>query len=572
MTFNIYSEQACENLVAMANVGEYRSAVVSDINRWLSGTTSVDGGTSFAYNWLSALPVSTTVVTESSGNEFLPTNIELTDSEERQYFYLTSTFRVCCYYFKRDGKRWIDNPGFEYWTGSTWERKDGIGSQTIEVANLIGFRLMVCKKNKLRANDGGNSYYNTAGDMLVIDMIVQLVGQSSPTSYRCCSGYAPYENFVIDDTPSYKGTPTARKGGKGVGYYPSNAREPINTAARNTAFTYGSTNGIGITYYEIDRTDYYGVLSKIYSTSVIKEISEKNFGLKDAIVGMYQLPVVPAGVSDVPIRLGSYDTDILAKCITERFVSNEGTSEIELNSRFLENFGWGDFTDFTETQMTIYLPFVGTINLEAQFFMQGKIRLEWIIDVYSGNITYWISGRNINSDKEIIYGIYSGNCAAPIPYAGAVGNFDTLGVIKNVSNAIGHGAKGYLATSSGDPAGIIGGVASMVGAVVDVGKAIAETSQADKTFIVDKSGIVDPKTVTECPYQPFIQVEMPNQVRPEGWTGYLGLSGNSLGQVKDFKGFTIFKDVKIKMEWGTLGEMKELISLLKSGVYLPEGS
>lgn len=578
MNYQIYSDETLSEVVAVAHVGVWRKVDMYlahyQTPTWTIGSATINGRWSVAYS-------STNTGVIKSGEYtsiFKPSNIDIKNTDTRQYFYIASNLRVRYYLWKESGETTLNiwNPSFEIKQGNNWNACPGTAEiRVYNISEFVGFRLNICKAVDVKVHTTGADFNLGSKDALCLDVVFKTTGQTDNTTYISCAAIAPIEDITINDEEQpYKPTQVSRSGGKGFGYYPDDGKESINAAGRNAAFTFAGTDGKGLTYYKISTATYLKILSKIYDKSFFKQGVDANFGLKDAVVAMYKIPRFPAIGSDIPICLGSYQfDDAFGKPFLDRFVSAEYVQTINL--RDLEDYGWEDFSDFKNTKMSLYLPFVGRINLDTHWFAQGVVCVEWLLDCYNGNIIYWVSGRNLNRNELILYGTYSGNCAVQVPWGGSI-NKGMPDAIENISGALGHGVMSIVQASAGLGSGsILSAGRGAVGLAQSASELISsayQLSQAGKSFLVDKSGVVDPKTVTGSPYQCVLQIEMPNQVRPINWTELQGISGNISGTIQSFSGFTVFSEVKLNLTNATDAEKREIIRLLKEGVFLPKGS
>ena len=498
----------------------------------------------------------------------LALNFDPVQGESATWVYISKVLRIGLLFCVRgDGYRYIGTPHWEWYDSASaqWKIFGPVGSLDYanwrRAENLKGIGLSYAKKNAISVQ---NTYRN-GEPALCVTLWYTIAGQTGESRWDCSGYIAPYDFLLSpDEVPSNKPTQTAKIGGRGAGSYPDNGKESLGVGARNAAFSYASTNGVGVTYYKLDAQKFNTICAQIYDKSWFGN-SDKNFNIKDAIVSVFNIPRVPAlSQTEIGVRLGSYNPGVAAKTFADRFVSGEFTQEI--NNATLQGYGWEDFSDFTQTKMSVYLPFVGRINLDPSWFAQGKFCLEWILDCYNGNITYWISGYNLNRRTPILYGTYSGNCAVTIPWAGAV-NTGLPDAISNVSGAISHGAQAMVAMQSGNPVGAGSAANAAVDSILDT---VSALNGATKAFLVDKSGIIDTHTTTASPFQAVLEIEMPNQVRPETYVSRYGIAGDEKDKIKNFGGYTIFSDAKLTFSGATDAEKSEILALLRSGVYLPE--
>lgn len=100
------------------------------------------------------------------------------------------------------------------------------------------------------------------------------------------------------------------------------------------------------------------------------------------------------------------------------FESCQGTL---LNSNFCDiNLGtvnlnpyFNNYTDITETSISLYLPYVGYVDLDVSKFINGSIKLHARIDTLTGSIIYYV--YSIRDGHEQLLSTFDGNCQMQIP-------------------------------------------------------------------------------------------------------------------------------------------------------------
>ena len=100
------------------------------------------------------------------------------------------------------------------------------------------------------------------------------------------------------------------------------------------------------------------------------------------------------------------------------FESCQGTL---LNSNFCDiNLGtvnltpyFNNYTDITETSVSLYLPYVGYVDLDVSKFINGSIKLHARVDTLTGSIIYYV--YSIRDGHEQLLNTFDGNCQLQIP-------------------------------------------------------------------------------------------------------------------------------------------------------------
>ena len=130
----------------------------------------------------------------------------------------------------------------------------------------------------------------------------------------------------------------------------------------------------------------------------------------DNIVSLKYFPLIddPHYGTGVHVHLGSYDTNISA--YHAKTVVEHQCGRIKIFPRF------GDWRDY-QTEIMLYLPFCGTINIDPKIYMNRFIYVDYVIDIITGNCSAAVYTYADNGNKMIVE-IANGNCAIDLPITG----------------------------------------------------------------------------------------------------------------------------------------------------------
>lgn len=130
----------------------------------------------------------------------------------------------------------------------------------------------------------------------------------------------------------------------------------------------------------------------------------------DCIVSLQFLPVknMSAGTATT-VKLGNFDTQISA--YPAKTTIRYDCGNYEIFPRFGNN--WID----RETQITLYLPFCGTVSLDPETYMGKTVNVEYLIDLTTGTCSAAVSFI-ANNGKRVITDVANGVCAIDLPVTG----------------------------------------------------------------------------------------------------------------------------------------------------------
>lgn len=335
-------------------------------------------------------------------------------------------------------------------------------------------------------------------------------------------------------------------GGSGDGSYPSDPAERPDITSLNNWFSFGSSNGKGLTYYSTLIADVYEVFSKIYGNSYINLETR----LK-AIIDCFRVPFVTTCTSSPLTHIPVADVDILVTNgmfpITSRFY------EADFGVFSLENYGWDDYNDFRNTRASLYLPFHGRVNIDINAIARGTIEVVAVCDIYTGNITYWVYTTSMQAPREVLYGVYEGQSAVQIPVANTY-NGNLMGKILGVG---------------GSAATLITGLA-MENPVTAVsgGIALANSLAALPTESVDKSHMLDSASSATSPLHIRLDIERKEMLRTGLYREYAGIPAFTTQRFGDMTGFIKVHSADYDGLKCAQAEKEIIKQMLEEGVYV----
>lgn len=223
-----------------------------------------------------------------------------------------------------------------------------------------------------------------------------------------------------------------------------------------------STNNYGDPFSKIWRMsegNLRALASLMYSPSLLQRLQNEFGNAGNCMVSLKKLPtntnsLVDSSHENEVIKLGNVDMvdsgtdargDILTKYVFKERL--EVTIPFRYNN-FLQLSPW--------TDLSLYLPFVGVVELSASDFMgafQNKMVIEIVYSIYTRQVTYCIYRHMLPTDQMI--GMYTGQMGYEIP----VSSYQS-----NASGGITTAITGALATV-GAVAGLVTGGASTVATV-----------------------------------------------------------------------------------------------------------
>lgn len=186
-----------------------------------------------------------------------------------------------------------------------------------------------------------------------------------------------------------------------------------------------SAVGSGLIHaYKMTESNLAELTTCLYGTTLGGLITNLAINPLDFIVSLNIFPASPDVGSDTNVVLGKWlctdsgvealGGNVLGKPLSKQFkVFDFGSVNIQEQ--------WGSFLDYTHTQIELYLPFIGVVDIDTAEVMEGSIALEYTVDYLTGMC---VANVNCNRTVELPDGrvkeqksqhSYQGNCAMSIP-------------------------------------------------------------------------------------------------------------------------------------------------------------
>ena len=264
----------------------------------------------------------------------------------------------------------------------------------------------------------------------------------------------------------------------------------------------------------------------------------------DAIVGLAIVPAVPASGGSKNIMFGNVDSGVSSSYLSTQYVTkNFGSVKVKKDV--------GSFLDFTDTQISIYLPYLGFRTLSADDVMGATLSVTYNIDVLTGACAAFIK----SSARGVMYA-YNGSCITNVPLSGQ--NFS--GAIQNAVSTVASGV------------GVLAGMATGAAPVTAMSAVSMLTSAANVALNskpeIQRSGNLGGSAGILSVQKPFLIIQRANYTVPDNLSHFVGNVTWKSGKLGSFSGFTMVDMVHLEGITATAAEKTEIESLLKSGVIL----
>lgn len=259
-----------------------------------------------------------------------------------------------------------------------------------------------------------------------------------------------------------------------------------------------------------------------------------------AIIGLHKVFATPATSGSGTIKVGYLNSGVSANLVSNQY------SLIDCGTVNLYEY-FGNVLDYTQTEVYLYLPFVGIVRVNVDDVMRSAINIVYKVDVLTGaclcsvNVTRDLSGGQLYT--------YSGNCAVQYPLSS--GSY--MGI---VSSALGI-------------AGSVVGTIASGGALLPMALGVGAGALASAKTHVEHSGSLTGNAGAMGIKTPYIIVKRPQTKIAEGFKNFNGIAENKTVKINTLSGFVKAKHTKLSNIAGaTQSDYAEIERLLKEGVFI----
>lgn len=303
--------------------------------------------------------------------------------------------------------------------------------------------------------------------------------------------------------------------------------------------------------YEITRSASILLCDFLYNNNVFNTLVKKLYNNPvDAIMDYFYIPIKPKINTSGHIGLCGMDTGISANIVSSMY------TDFDFGSISIEEY-YGNFLDYEPyTKISIYLPFVGIRELNANLYMNSTLHILYRVDVMTGCFVCYleVSQNTQWGVRKQMVNSYSGNMAIHLPLSNISNTMFTQSIITGLSGVAG----GATQIALGNPMGAItagASLANMGGAAYMGGTSLETVSRYDGN--IGFLGVM----------YPYVIIERPVANIPFYYGKYNGYNSFIDRKLSEFSGFTQVFSIHLDDVVGMLDDEKiELERILKEGI------
>ena len=282
----------------------------------------------------------------------------------------------------------------------------------------------------------------------------------------------------------------------------------------------------------------------LWSTNVVDQIIRLFQNPLEAVIGLHAIFGEPHVSSSASIVVGN-----LTSTVSSRVVSSQYT-QVDCGSIWLTEY-FGNVFDYAPyTFVSLFLPFIGIVDLDVGDVMRAEIGVVYNIDVYTGACIAQVSVTR-DGVGGVVYQ-YPGKCSVEYPISGTSYSRMLQGVLGAAVSALGSAVAGI-----GNPAAAAG---------VALGSSFVSGGEK---MPVQRSGSFSGNAGAMGSKIPYLIVRRPQTNMAVNFERYDGRGSNFSTKLGECSGYTKCKEVHLFCPGAYKEELDEITRLLKEGVIFP---
>lgn len=345
-----------------------------------------------------------------------------------------------------------------------------------------------------------------------------------------------------------------RGGGKKSGQHPTYDTDVLTQPGEPNE-EYASLKGSGfINVYNVTRANLDNVGKALYGETLLTFLDNLVVNPLDFIIGLNIIPYKPHMSAAVPIKLGRWEC---SNAVPNGLGIVANGNPLEKQFRTI-HFGtlylaemFESYLDYEASSFSLYLPFIGEVDIPVSEVMGGSIDVDYTIDFFTGQCvanvlcTKTIPISQTNIANQYSQHSYQGNCAVQVP----ISHISYSNLVGSLINAASAGLKG----------GVAGAAFSLAGDLA--GGGFKPTVQTKGTISANAGFCAI--------LYPYITITRPITAEPESFQEVMGYPSYMDGKLATCQGLCICDDINLSgLSGATDSEISRIKQMCKEGIYI----
>lgn len=272
----------------------------------------------------------------------------------------------------------------------------------------------------------------------------------------------------------------------------------------------------------------------------------------DGVISAHELYATPSVDGRDNIRSGFLVCPTSANLVRVRY------NQINCGSIVIPEW-YANYLDYSPyTKASVYLPFIGIVELDSDDIVGHGINITYTIDSYNGSCIAQITVAKQGYNNTVYQ--FSGNCSVELPLAGGSQAAIKAGMISAAATGITSVIGGVASLLTGNVPGAIGGIAHGVGSAVSTAVSQKSTVQHSGSFGASYGAMGIKK--------PYLIIRRPIQKQVVNYNEEYGFPAHKRVLIGSCSGYLRAKEVHVVSPTATDEEKAMIERLLKQGVFV----
>lgn len=275
----------------------------------------------------------------------------------------------------------------------------------------------------------------------------------------------------------------------------------------------------------------------LWSSNFIDQILKLFNNPMQSIIGVHKIFATPPTSGSASIKVGYLDSGVSSNVVGAQYTTiNCGSVSVR------EQFG--NVFDYEDTQVRLYLPFIGIVQLDTADVMRGTVSVVYHVDVITGACLAEVKVTRDGGGGTLYQ--FSGDAAVRYP----ISSGSYMGVVSGVLGVVGGIASGIMSGGATLP---------MAAGAIAGGLSGAKTQVQHSGSFAGNAGAMGGK-------KPYLIIERPQTAVADGYGAYQGKGANNIASVGAMSGYFKMTDIHTAGIMGASeAEIASIVQTLESG-------
>lgn len=275
----------------------------------------------------------------------------------------------------------------------------------------------------------------------------------------------------------------------------------------------------------------------LWSSNFIDQVLKLFNNPMQSIIGVHKIFAAPTISGTNNITVGYLDSGVSSNVVGAQYTTINCGS-VKVREQFANVF------DYEDTQVRLYLPFIGIVQLDTADVMRGTVSVVYHVDVITGACLAEVKVTRDGGGGTLYQ--FSGDAAVRYP----ISSGSYMGVVSGVLGVVGGIASGIMSGGATLP---------MAAGAIAGGLSGAKTQVQHSGSFAGNAGAMGGK-------KPYLIIERPQSAVADGYGAYQGTGANSVASVGDMSGYFKMTDIHTAGIMGASeAEIASIVQTLESG-------